>query len=47
LKQTRKVAIGQLIMGGRGHLVGIKPGESYFSPNYVRGAPFAARATCG
>jgi DNA end-binding protein Ku len=24
LKQTRKVAIGQLIMGGRGHLVGIK-----------------------
>lgn len=25
LKQTRKVAIGQLIMGGRGHLVGIKP----------------------
>ena len=25
LKQTGKVAIGQLIMGGRGHLVGIKP----------------------
>ncbi len=25
LKQTRKVAVGQLIMGGRGHLVGIKP----------------------
>jgi DNA end-binding protein Ku len=25
LKQTRKVAIGQLIMSGRGHLVGIKP----------------------
>jgi DNA end-binding protein Ku len=25
LKQTRKVAIGQLIMGGRGHLIGIKP----------------------
>jgi DNA end-binding protein Ku len=24
LKQTRKVAIGQLIMGGRGHLVGVK-----------------------
>jgi DNA end-binding protein Ku len=24
LKKTRKVAIGQLIMGGRGHLVGIK-----------------------
>jgi DNA end-binding protein Ku len=24
LKQTRKVSIGQLIMGGRGHLVGIK-----------------------
>jgi DNA end-binding protein Ku len=24
LKQTRKVAIGQLITGGRGHLVGIK-----------------------
>ena len=24
LKQTRKVAIGQLIMHGRGHLVGIK-----------------------
>ena len=24
LKQTRKVAIGQLIMGGRGHMVGIK-----------------------
>jgi DNA end-binding protein Ku len=24
LRQTRKVAIGQLIMGGRGHLVGIK-----------------------
>ena len=24
LKQTRKVAIGQLIMNGRGHLVGVK-----------------------
>ena len=24
LKQTRKIAIGQMIMGGRGHLVGIK-----------------------
>lgn len=25
MKQTRKVAIGQLVMNGRGHLVGIKP----------------------
>ena len=25
LKETRKIAISQLIMGGRGHLVGIKP----------------------
>ena len=24
LKQTMKIAIGQMIMGGRGHLVGIK-----------------------